>query len=219
MYDVGVIIDPGRGNVMIKERPLLLYKGPNSIPERELEDEFEIHVNEQSLNATPDLILLDLGVRITANELDLYRALSEKTGVPVLIRTKGTPSLAEKEAAINAGAVDILSLRVAAKELVLKIRGIINNNRRIRKTATRELSEKISSFLNCFPESDSEYLPYYNLSPREKEVAQILKAGLTNKEAAQKLNISEKTIATHIKRIYTKMGVTSRAGFLRKMIK
>lgn len=50
------------------------------------------------------------------------------------------------------------------------------------------------------------------LTPREVEVLRIVATGATNREVADRLIISEKTVARHISNILTKLGVTSRAG-------
>lgn len=49
------------------------------------------------------------------------------------------------------------------------------------------------------------------LSARETEVLVLLSKGLRNAEAAQALNVAESTIATHVKSIYRKLGISSRA--------
>ncbi len=49
------------------------------------------------------------------------------------------------------------------------------------------------------------------LSPREQEVLEALTAGLSNKEIAQKLYITEKTVKAHFSSIYRKLNVTSRS--------
>ena len=50
------------------------------------------------------------------------------------------------------------------------------------------------------------------LTPREIEVLRLIAAGLTAKEAARDLGISPKTADNHIQNLYSKIGVTSRAG-------
>lgn len=50
------------------------------------------------------------------------------------------------------------------------------------------------------------------LTPREIEVLRLIAAGMTAKEAAQKLDISPKTADHHIQAIYGKIGVTTRAA-------
>ena len=50
------------------------------------------------------------------------------------------------------------------------------------------------------------------LTEREVEVLRLIAAGLTNNEIAVELYLSPKTISRHLSNIFTKIGVTSRAG-------
>jgi len=50
------------------------------------------------------------------------------------------------------------------------------------------------------------------LTPREIEVLRLIAAGATAKEAASKLDIATKTADNHIQSLYSKIGVTTRAG-------
>ena len=49
------------------------------------------------------------------------------------------------------------------------------------------------------------------LSPREREVAELVAGGLTNREIGARLYLSEKTIETHLTRVFQKLGLRSRA--------
>ena len=53
--------------------------------------------------------------------------------------------------------------------------------------------------------------PWYPLSEREYEVAQLVEAGLTNRQIAEQLVVSPKTISAHITHILTKLGAGRRA--------
>ncbi|MDI3213685.1 LuxR C-terminal-related transcriptional regulator [Arthrobacter sp. AL12] len=50
------------------------------------------------------------------------------------------------------------------------------------------------------------------LTAREAEVVRLVSAGLTNRNIAAELFISEKTVARHLSNIFTKLGLTSRAA-------
>jgi DNA-binding NarL/FixJ family response regulator len=52
--------------------------------------------------------------------------------------------------------------------------------------------------------------PLEPLTTREREVLEVLAAGLTNREIAGRLFISEKTVGVHVGRIYHKLGVRGR---------
>ena len=49
------------------------------------------------------------------------------------------------------------------------------------------------------------------LTPTERQVAALVAEGLTNREVAAKLVLAERTIEGHLSRIYSKLGVRSRA--------
>ncbi|WP_243029732.1 response regulator [Thermus altitudinis] len=57
------------------------------------------------------------------------------------------------------------------------------------------------------------------LSPREEEVLRLLAQGLSHKEVAEQLGISEKTVATYRERGMEKLGLKSRSDLLRYAVK
>jgi DNA-binding CsgD family transcriptional regulator len=57
-----------------------------------------------------------------------------------------------------------------------------------------------------------------NLSPREQEIAHRVARGCSNKAIATSLNISQWTVGTHIRHIYAKFGVASRAAMVARLL-
>jgi DNA-binding NarL/FixJ family response regulator len=57
------------------------------------------------------------------------------------------------------------------------------------------------------------------LSPREREVARMIAKGYPNKIIASVLDISVWTVSTHLRRIFAKLGVTSRAAMVTTIFK
>ena len=60
------------------------------------------------------------------------------------------------------------------------------------------------------PRPAAQPLPYEHLTQRELEVLQSAADGLTNKEIAERLFITEKTTKNHISNIFSKLNVNDR---------
>jgi DNA-binding CsgD family transcriptional regulator len=57
----------------------------------------------------------------------------------------------------------------------------------------------------------------FSLSPREREIVRMVAQGSPNKVIAAVLNISSWTVCTHLRRIFAKLDVTSRAAMVAKV--
>ena len=77
------------------------------------------------------------------------------------------------------------------------------------------LMEKLNQRLDC---PDANIQQRYHLTEREQMVIIYLMLGFTNKEIANRLNLSEYTVKEHLKRIMQKTKTTTRTGLLARMI-
>ena len=59
--------------------------------------------------------------------------------------------------------------------------------------------------------------PLVQLSPREKEIVRMIAQGHPNKVIAQVLGISTYTVCTHLRRVFAKVGVGSRAAMIARL--
>ncbi len=59
---------------------------------------------------------------------------------------------------------------------------------------------------------------HIGLSPREKEIVRLVAKGMANKAIAAVLEVSPWTVATHLRRVYTKLSVGSRAEMIAKVL-
>jgi DNA-binding CsgD family transcriptional regulator len=68
------------------------------------------------------------------------------------------------------------------------------------------------------PPPRPEHGPLQALSPREHEIARMVAKGYANKTIASVLDISSWTVSSHLRRIYTKLGVGSRAAMVARLL-
>lgn len=61
--------------------------------------------------------------------------------------------------------------------------------------------------------------PDSGLSPREREIVRMVAKGYPNKVIARVLEISSWTVSTHLRRIFAKLGVSSRAAMVAHLLK
>jgi DNA-binding CsgD family transcriptional regulator len=80
--------------------------------------------------------------------------------------------------------------------------------------ATPLLSEVTSLLTQC-PQTDDQMRYPAHLSTREVEVLRLVAEGLTDTEVAERLFISPRTVGQHLRSIYNKLGVSSRAAATR----
>ncbi|HVE75492.1 MAG TPA: response regulator transcription factor [Actinomycetota bacterium] len=108
--------------------------------------------------------------------------------------------------AIRAGASGYLLKTVSAEELVKGILTVAAGKAMLHPAITRHL-------INEFAEmSREDGRAAKELSPRERDVLQLLAYGKSNKEIAKSLGIGSQTVKTHISHIFTKLGAADRTG-------
>ena len=106
--------------------------------------------------------------------------------------------------ALQAGAVGCLSMHISPDELAVALRQAARGEVTLSPDLARDLITRLAQ--NEPPPSS----PLGNLSPREREILQLVCDGLSNKEIAQRLYLSVRTVENHLANIYRKLGVRSR---------
>lgn len=103
--------------------------------------------------------------------------------------------------AIKAGATGFLLKDSPREQFLYAIRVVHGGEALVSPTVTRRLLERFTP---------DESIPLPDLSQKEAEVLTLLAEGLSNKELAERLYVSEATVKTHVSNILTKLGARDR---------
>ncbi len=79
--------------------------------------------------------------------------------------------------------------------------------------------EKLRSAVGAEAERPVEPTAESPLTLREKNILELVARGRTNKDIARSLGIAPETVKSHVKSIFAKLGVSSRAEAVMKMIR
>jgi len=157
----------------------------------------------------PDVVLLDVGDG-ELEELDaIARLAAAQPGLPIvaLAAEPGalTQALTFGASALLPVAVDPLTLAAA---LLASARGLVSIPRQEMATLLPH-DERIEPAVNA---------PTESLTPRELEVLQLMARGLTNRQIAKRLEISEHTVKFHAGAVLGKLNARSRAEAVARAI-
>lgn len=151
----------------------------------------------------PDLVLLDIGMP-SLNGLDAARQiLATAPETRVLILTMHDSEQVMREV-LAAGAVGFLLKSDAGRDLVAAVEAL-QYGRTFFTTKVAQLV--LEGYLHPGTENDRSFRGV--LTPREREVIQLLAEGKTTKEVATMLNLSVKTAETHRTNLMRKLDLHS----------
>ena len=151
---------------------------------------------------TPDVLLLDINMP-KKNGLEVLRVLKDrKSKVKVLVLTvhNETEYLMK---AVDIGIDGYVLKDSESSELKKAIFAIVDGETYIQPSLIPALNSKMI-------EKDKDGAKIDLLTRRELEVLKLLAVGMYNKEVAEKLDISERTVKNHVSNIFKKIEVTDR---------
>jgi two-component system NarL family response regulator len=144
----------------------------------------------------PALAIVEVELPGPANGFEVMRQLHDAFDgeLPVILVSAERTDAFDRAAGLMLGADDYLLKPLDDGELLARVK------RSLRRSVPTPTNGKGNGHSN-----DA------NLSPREREILALLAEGRTQGQIASSLVISSKTVATHIQRILSKLGVQSRA--------
>jgi NarL family two-component system response regulator LiaR len=165
----------------------------------------EISVVEMDIQTKPrrgvDVSLLDTYGEYDSLE-ERIRGLTAdpSNGAVVVFSFSDNPEAVRR--AVGAGATGFISKAVPREQIIAGIKDAAEGNRVV--LTQRTLHAQIDSALR-WPGRD------IGLTERESELLSLLPTGMTNRELGEQLYVSENTIKTHLRQLYSKLGVRNRA--------
>ncbi len=165
---------------------------------------------------SPDILILDF-FSFNLSSADIKLLSRKIKNLKVLAITEAL-SKNEINNALNSGVNSYLLKECDREEIIEAIVATLNNE--------RFLCGKVSSVLTSAPEvAESKALiktyscEGFNVTEREIEIIKYIAEGLSNKQIADKLNLSTHTVNTHRKNIMNKLDVNNTAGIVMYAVK
>jgi len=154
----------------------------------------------------PDVVLMD----VRMPDLDGIAATREVVAVSPEIKVAILTTFEQDDyifGALTAGASGFLLKRTKPEELIAAIHTLAAGDSLLSPSVTRRVIERMTE--QPVPDSFAKEL-LERLTPREREVLELISGGLSNAEIAATFVIEESTVKTHVKRILMKLRLRDR---------
>jgi DNA-binding NarL/FixJ family response regulator len=164
-------------------------------------------VADQPPADTVDLVLLDYRLPGLSGERAVAAACERFPETPVIVLS-GAVTRDEAQAALRSGAAGVISKDIEGGRLMQTIHAIVDGD------------AQIFGLFDPVPAPAAERrttapAALADLSVRERQVAELLVAGRSNKEIADALNIADITVRLHLRRLFRKLDARSRTDAVR----
>jgi DNA-binding NarL/FixJ family response regulator len=153
----------------------------------------------------PDLVLMDIRMPNLDGISATREVLSAAPDVKVVVLTTFEQDDYIFDA-LSAGASGFLLKRTQPEELIAAIHTVADGDSLLSPSVTRRVIDRMAS--QPTPVAASRRLD--ELTPREREVLELIARGLSNREIAEAFVIEESTVKTHVKRILMKLRLRDR---------
>ena len=148
----------------------------------------------------PDVVIANLDLGTGDGLVLLRRVKALRTGTPVFM-LEDRPAVDAAVAAMKAGATDVMTKPLDSEQLVRVVRDALRQDVHLGTVQAGRRPIEVRGFAQ--------------LTPREREVLELITNGQSNKEAGRELGISPRTIEVHRARVMEKLGARNTADLMR----
>ena len=208
-----------RARVLLADDHTLVLEGFRKLLEQEFELVGAVEDGKALLTAAeklkPDIIVLDISMPLL-NGIEAARHLKKSLPEAKLVVLTMHADQTYAVEAFRAGASAYLLKRSAASELVFALNEVLKGRVYVTPLIAKDM---LSSFLDKGSKPRKQSIKASSgLSPRQREVLQLVAEGRSNKEVAAILNTSIKTVEFHKSRIMQKLDLHTTAELTRYAI-
>jgi len=156
-----------------------------------------------------DVILLDYRLPGLSGDSAISVALQRFPDTPIIV-ISGAITRDEAQSAVRNGAAGVISKDIEGNRLIKAIRNIIKGEIQISGLFNHPQPGSGAPGRDDWKAAD--------VSKRERQVAELLLGGLSNKEIANTLRIADVTVRLHLRQLYQKLHARNRTDAVRIML-
>lgn len=160
----------------------------------------------------PDIVIMDIGME-ELNGLEATARMAKLTPAPRVIVLSMHANEEYVRRALQAGAVAYLLKGAEPAELEFAIQAVMRGETYLTPAVSKQVIQEYLHSGAVKPDSLRE------LTPRQREVLQLIAEGHSTKDIARKLNLSIKTVETHRGELMNRLDIHEVAGLVRYAIR
>ncbi len=160
----------------------------------------------------PDIVLMDIGMP-ELNGLEATARMVKLTPAPRIIILSMHANEEYVRRALQAGAAGYLLKGAEPAELELAIKAVMRGETYLTPAVSKQVVQ------NYLHPREMKTSNIQELTPRQREVLQLVAEGHSTKDIAQKLNLSTKTVDTHRTELMQRLDIHDIAGLVRYAIR